>query len=401
MIERSRALCATAGLRLHKFISNERDVLEKITESERAKSLKEVDLRVDPLPLERALGIIWCIEMDVFNFRIELRDGPLTRRGMLSTISSIFDPVGFLAPVLLEGKRILQDLCRENASWYDPVPDHLNIRWRNWRQDLSNLDNFEVQRCSKPDTFGVTEKIELHHFSDASATGYGECSYIRMINQLGKIHCSFVMGKARVAPLNHVSVPRLELTAALVSAKISAFLERELKYEYITHYYWVDSKVVIAYIQNEAKRFHVYVANRVQQIRDLTSPDAWLYVESQLNPSDLASRGSSVAKLVHSRWLHGPLFLWERLNIEKATAYCCDEKTEALVQGEMRKATVFKVCTSFSSSENKPSLKKLEISPLLDHISCWYRAKRCVANCLLFKAKLLSKLETTKVVEEI
>ena len=248
LIERSRALCATAGLRLHKFISNKRDILQRMPESERAKSLKEVDLRVDPLPLEKVLGIIWCIEMDVFNFHIELRDGPLMRRGMLSTISSIFDPVGFLAPVLLEGKRILQDLFKENASWDDLVPDHLGIRWRNWRQDLSNLDNFEVQRCLKPDTFGVTEKIELHHFFDASETGYGECSYIRIINQLGKIHCSFVMGKARVAPLKHVSVPRLELTA-----KISAFLERELKYESITHYYWVDSKVVIAYIQNEAK----------------------------------------------------------------------------------------------------------------------------------------------------
>ena len=74
----------------------------------------------------------------------------------------------------------------------------------------------------------------------------------------------------------------------------------------MTHYYWVDSKVALGYVRNEAKWFHVYVANGLQQMCKLSSPDAWFYVESQQNPSDIASRGSSVAQLMHSTWLLGP-----------------------------------------------------------------------------------------------
>jgi len=91
-------LCKKAGLRLHKFLSNERDVLESIPETERAQSIRNLDIQMDPLPFERTLGIVWCVENDSFQFRVELKDVPLTRRGILSTVSSIFDPVGFVAP---------------------------------------------------------------------------------------------------------------------------------------------------------------------------------------------------------------------------------------------------------------------------------------------------------------
>ena len=386
LMEESRALCAAAGLRLHKFVSNKREVLSRIPESERDKSLKEIDLRNDPLPIERALGVTWCIERDAFNFRMELKNGAVTRRRMLAVVSSIFDPVGFFAPVLLQRKKILQDLCKEKASWDDPVSEHLRSRWDRWKSDILNLDKCEVRRCLLPNGFGLVKKVEMHHFSDASKIGYDECSYVRVINQAGDVHCSFLMGKARVTPLKHISVPRLELTAALVAAKMSAFLERELKYDEVTHYYWVDSKVVIGYVKNEAKRFHVYVANRVQQIRDLSSPDAWFYVESQQNPSDVASRASSVAQLMHSTWLHGPAFLWETRKFENMVPCSYSEETKAFVEKEMRKATNFRV---FASSPPK----KYEMGRLLDHISSWHKAKKSVAICLRFFDKLSSKVK--------
>ena len=106
--------------------------------------------------------------------------------------------------------------------------------------------------------------VELHHFSDASFLGYGQSSYLRLVDEQGQVYCSLVLGKARVTPLRQVSIPRLELTAAFLSVKISSLLRHELKYDNIAEYFWSDSKVVLGYIANEARRFHVFVGNRVQ-----------------------------------------------------------------------------------------------------------------------------------------
>ena len=255
-------------------------------------------------------------------------------------------------------------MCR----WDDPVPENLASKWRKWRSSLVDLQEFEVKRCLKPPQFGTTAKVELHHFSDASEVGYGECSYVRMRNSQGDVHCSFLMGKARVTPLKQISIPRLELTAAVLSVKTGEFLKDELKYENVTQHYWVDSKVVLGYIKNEAKRFHTYVANRVQQIHDLSDPESWLYVESRHNPSDAASRGLSVKNLVQSEWLSGPSFLWKKCEVWNNPADIVDDEAETLIRNEMRKATVFS--QHVSTRDNTP-LQSLEVDRL-NHISCWY-----------------------------
>ena len=101
LIQKTKEMCSKGGLHLHKFISNFKSVIEHIPQEDRAKGIKDLDLRQDKLPVERALGIQWCVESDTFQFRKVLRDRPLTRRGILSTINSVYDPLGFLAPVLL------------------------------------------------------------------------------------------------------------------------------------------------------------------------------------------------------------------------------------------------------------------------------------------------------------
>ena len=270
-------MCGKGGLHLHKFISNSKAVIEHIPHEDRAKGIKDLDLLHDKLPVQRALGIQWCVESDTFQFRIVLGDRPLTRRGILSTINSVYDPLGFLAPVLLIGKQILQCMCREKADWDTPLSDELRGRWTLWRKDLYSLEGLQIQRCLKPVGFGEVVSAELHHFSDASTDGYGQCTYLCLINRESKVHCSLIIGKSRVAPLKHVTIPRLELVAALVSAKISVLLKRELEYEKITEWFWTDSKIVLGYIANNACRFHVFVANRVQQIREHTEVSQWRY----------------------------------------------------------------------------------------------------------------------------
>ena len=101
-------------------------------------------------------------------------------------------------------------------EWDDPIPENIRSRWLKWRDELHHLEDLSVRRCFKPEGFGTVISTQLHHFSDASTTGYGQCLYVRLVDDKGQIHCSLIMGKARVAPLKMVTIPRLELTAAVV-----------------------------------------------------------------------------------------------------------------------------------------------------------------------------------------
>ena len=105
------------------------------------------------------------------------------------------------------------------------------------------------------------------------------------------------MGKSRVTPSKPITVPRLELTAAVTSVKVGTFLKKELEYSDLKQFYYTDSKVVLGYICNESNRFHIFVANCVQKIRDYTSPDDWRHINTSNNPADLASRGPSAQEV--------------------------------------------------------------------------------------------------------
>ena len=117
LIESTKCLLAKGGFNLHKFISNSNNVIKAIPKEQQASGIKELDLSRDVLPIERALGVQWCVQSDSLQFRVVLKDKPLTRRGILSSISSIYDPLGLAAPFLLTGKHILQDLCKTQAAW--------------------------------------------------------------------------------------------------------------------------------------------------------------------------------------------------------------------------------------------------------------------------------------------
>ena len=373
LIKQTKDLCARGGLRLHKFVSNSREVMESIPLNDRASGIKNLDMHKEDLPTERALGVEWCVESDTFQLRVVLQTKPPTRRGILSTVSSIYDPIGFVAPLLLQGKQILQELCHEGVDWDDPVSDEIRARWEKWRSDLILLNDLGVQRCFRPSNFKELKSIELHYFSDASISGYGQCSYLRLVNERNEVHCSFVMGKARVSPLKSVTIPRLELTAALVSVKVSSMLHRELNYEEIVNVFWTDSKVVLGYINNDSKRFHIFVANRVQQIRECTSPSQWRYIESRANPADDASRGLSAQDLISNpRWLSGPDFLWKDEIDQTQTEVPC------LCENDPEVRKVKSLATQVTVAEMRTIPQRLE------YFSDWHHAKRAIAICLKF-----------------
>jgi len=140
-----RHACAHGGFNLAKFVSNSRPVLESVPDEARAQYMRTLEPGSGELLFERALGIQWAIESDTFGFRIVLKDPPLTRRGILSTISSVYDPLGIAAPFLLVGKSILQDLCRTKLSWDEDIGEEYRVRWENWRSQLPALERFSME----------------------------------------------------------------------------------------------------------------------------------------------------------------------------------------------------------------------------------------------------------------
>ena len=222
LIQAVKRKCAKRGFNLTKFVSSSPEVMMSVPPEDRTKEIKCLDLSIDKLPIERALGVHWCIESDAFKFRIELKDKPCTRRGILATISTIMDSLGLVAPVVLVGKHILQEICY-GKGWDEPIDGEVLPNWERWRSQLPLRKQLDIARTFKRLHFGRIVTAQLHNMSDASQTGYGQCSYLRLVYENGRIHCSLVLGKARVAPLRSVTIPRL--TAATVSGRVANVLK--------------------------------------------------------------------------------------------------------------------------------------------------------------------------------
>lgn len=230
---------------------------------------------------------------------------------MLSVSCSVYDTLGFVAPVVLPAKMMLQELCRRNIGWDDTIPQDMLHQWNRWIKDLDLLSEFKLERCIKPKGFGdLKHQSQLHHFSDASEAGYGAVTYLRVQNDRGGVHVAFLMGNARVTPLKAITIPHLELTAAVLAVLVDLMLKKELRLHLQESVFWTDSTSVLKYIWNKDKRFHTSVANRVTTIREATTPSQWRYVSSKENPADDASRGVRAGDFLQDcRWTEGPKFL--------------------------------------------------------------------------------------------
>ena len=131
------------------------------------------------------LGVLWNIEDDTFGVKVALKSKPMTRKGILSVLSSFYDPLGFGAPFLLKGKQILQKLCGQGLKWDEELPKETAVDWIKWKDKLSDLESVHMKRCFIPPTFGKVKDFSLHYFSDACEKGYGQVTYLRAVDESG------------------------------------------------------------------------------------------------------------------------------------------------------------------------------------------------------------------------
>jgi len=380
-IDQRRNLLAR-GFNLTKWVSNSKAVLQTIPRHLRASGVQDLDLGSEVLPVERALGVRWNVETDEFVFKVQLKRKPPARRGLLSVMSSVYDPLGFISPFLLSAKKDSSRSLPEKVEVGRCYPERMFTSSQRWLQSLPAMEQFSVQRCYKPKEFGTIADVQIHHFSDASEVGYDAVSYLRFIDTDSRVHCSFVMSKTRLAPLKSLSVPRLELTAATLAVKLDKILRKELEVPINRSVFWTDSTSVLRYIENEDKRFHTFVSSRLTMIHDGSTPDQWKYVESKRNPSDAASRGLSAKALLKSdSWKRGPDFLWQEQSSWSTPAACqVNISDDPEIKREVRVHTV----------ELDKSMETAE--KLLCYFSSWDKLRKSVVYILRFKSWLLNKV---------
>ncbi|XP_055585344.1 uncharacterized protein LOC129738178 [Uranotaenia lowii] len=314
-----RTIHRKGGFTLHNWRSNSLTVLEHLEELPNATD-KHLDLSKEDSTRERVLGMLWNPSSDEMSFATQMNaevktlletEKRPTKRQILRCVMTFFDPLGLLAPFLIHGKLLIQDLWRSGIGWDQVVDEDVHQRWINWTKMIDYIAEIRVPRCYFS---GATEKTyhhaQLHAFSDASESAYSCVIYLRTMSNDGSWEIRLVTGKAKVAPLKPVTIPRLELQGCVLAARMMKFVQQNHEIEIKQRYLWTDSSTALSWIRADPHNYRPYVAHRVAEIQELSRGDEWRWVPTKMNPADEATKwGSGPYFKNDSSWFDGPNFL--------------------------------------------------------------------------------------------
>ena len=305
MLRAANEIMSHAGMSLAKWGSNSEQVGDVLHKEFQDKLVGEESHKV--------LSMRWMVSQDCFTFDgVVVPDNLcVTKRVVLSFMSRLFDPLGFLVPFVMTAKCLFQELWRLGVAWDEVVSVDIQERFAMWIKGLDCLKSWLIPRSYLGIPWRDVVVFQLHAFGDASQSAYGACVYLHV--QL--IDCSWlfslVIARAKVAPLKRVSLPRMELLGALLAARLVVFTRQPLKLpDDVTCHCWTYSKVTLAWMQSDPHKWKPFVGNRVAEIHTLISPSQWQFCPGKHNPADLVTRGMHASELVNSElWINGPAFL--------------------------------------------------------------------------------------------
>ncbi|GFX16737.1 integrase catalytic domain-containing protein [Trichonephila clavipes] len=293
----------SCGMNLHKWSSNSPELLNSSLSSDVEHSFStDIDLSV------KTLGISWKPFEDCFVFKVSVSAKHIyTKREVLSVIAKLYDPLGFLGPVIAKAKVFLQQLWQCKLDWDDVLPNSIANEWREFVTTLKCIEEVKINRFIMADN---NVRIVLQGFADASEAAYGAVVYLQCFLHNGAAKVSILASKSRVAPIRVISIPRLELCACVLLAQLVKKIRSTLRLNISDIVLHTDSTIALAWLNTPANRLKTFVANRVAKVQELTEGFQWNHVPSVLNPADLVSRGLRPCDLPNLRlWWHGPQFL--------------------------------------------------------------------------------------------
>lgn len=343
----------SGGMELKKWCSNVPDIIRDVPLDQH-----EPFLLINDNEVIKTLGILWQPASDRFTFSVNFNlSSTISKRTIFSQIARIYDPLGLISPVVMVGKLLMQTLWQYKLDWDQSIPLQLHTQWLEFRDELLYLNEFFVDRHIFNLT--VNSMIELHGYSDASERAYGAALYIRDVSPDGHVSVNLLCSKSRVAPLKKVTIPRLELCAALLLAELYQKCILTLKLSFSNVYLWSDSTITLHWIKGDLSKWKAFVSNRVNQIHQLSRPENWFHVSSANNPADLISRGVTPSKLINSHlWLHGPDYLSTAK--EQWPVQLFNEPIEEIQFDEMKKSNVLSI--SLLSTDNDDIIASIKFS---------------------------------------
>lgn len=384
------------GFVIRGWISNKPSALnllpnELLSDTVIGSSLQEVELGTSNFT--RTLGLIWQPISDVISFNIGLKNllpNQLTKRVVLAQVMRIYDPLGILAPLVVRGRILFQNLWRKGLDWDDCLSETDENLWLDWYDNLNSLVNLRIPRCYNLSEMQVFE-LELHVFCDASEQAHVAVAYWRFIFNDGKTKLALISSKTRVSPLKPTSIPRLELQGALIGSRLANFICKAHRSKPNRRYFWCDSMTVLGWLRSDARNYKPFVSHRVGEIVENSEVREWHWVPSELNVADDATRGKLKTLNVESRWIAGPSFL-----LSPSSEWPCEPLTTSIGLDEEEIKPCFcppKQTSSLSLFTTSEAIhfnhtRQLPLPVLVDitHFSSWLRMLRATARLHQFIA---------------
>lgn len=280
--------------------------------------------RGDETPeIETVLGLKWNVKTDLISVNADrisnlIGKQPKTKRQFWSFVAQVYDPLGMLAPYTTLAKLLTREVSAVCKGWDSKLPQELSKKVTRWMDDFGM-----VTTMTFPRHVGVhnPKTEQLVCFCDASTLALGAAVYLVSTTMEDEVVVNLVTAKSRIAPIPAQTIPKLELTAAVLGVNLMSHVRKaypEIKQEDI--YYFSDSRNVIFQIHNGSRSGPPYVANRLDTIFKQTDAYQWLHVATEENSADLPSRGCFLDELKDSDiWKEGPPFLKKGIHCGKST----------------------------------------------------------------------------------